>query len=67
MENDFIKRLEERAAFKDPWDDWELAQESLDHIRKLEAALTDALQYVSRANWYYLKPETRKALEGEDD
>ena len=39
MENDFIKRLEERAAFKDPWDDWELAQESLDHIRKLEAEI----------------------------
>jgi len=34
---------------------------------KLEAALDDALQYVSRADWHYLKDETRKALEGKDD
>jgi hypothetical protein len=34
---------------------------------KLEAALEDALQYVSRADWYYLKDETRNALEGKDD
>jgi len=37
------------------------------HIEKLEAALEDALQYVSRADWHYLKDETRKALEGKDD
>ena len=36
-------------------------------IKKLEAALDDALQYVSRADWHYLKDETRKALEGKDD
>ena len=35
-------------------------------IEKLEAALEDALQYVSRADWHYLKDETRKTLEGED-
>ena len=35
--------------------------------KKLEAALEDALQYVSRADWHYLKDETRKALEGKDD
>jgi hypothetical protein len=34
---------------------------------KLEAALEDALQYVSRADWYDLKDETRNALEGKDD
>ena len=38
-----------------------------DRIEKLEAALEDALQYVSRADWHYLKDETRKALEGNDD
>ena len=37
------------------------------HIEKLEAALDDALQYVSRADWHYLKDETRKALEGKKD
>jgi len=30
---------------------------------KLEAALDDALQFVSRADWHYLKDETRKTLE----
>ena len=43
------------------------AREAADRIEKLEAALDDALQYVSRADWHYLKDETRKALEGEDD
>ena len=38
-----------------------------DRIEQLEAALEDALQYVSRADWHYLKDETRKALEGKDD
>ena len=33
---------------------------------KLEAALDDALQFVSRADWHYLKDETRKALEGKE-
>ena len=36
-------------------------------IEKLEAALEDIAQYVSRADWHYLKDETRKALEGKDD
>jgi hypothetical protein len=35
-------------------------------INELEAALEDALQYVSRADWHYLKDETRKALEKND-
>ena len=30
-------------------------------INELEAALEDALQYVSRADWHYLKPETIQA------
>ena len=37
-----------------------------DRIEKLEAALDDMAQYVSRADWHYLKDETRKALEGKD-
>lgn len=36
-----------------------------DRIEKLEAALDDAVQYVSRADWHYLKDETRKALDAE--
>lgn len=35
-------------------------------IEKLEAALDDMAQYVSRADWNYLKDETRKALDGKD-
>ena len=38
-----------------------------DRIEKLEAALDDVAGYLARADWYYLKPETRKALEGKDD
>jgi len=37
------------------------------HIEKLEAALDDVAGYLARADWHYLKPETRKALEGKDD
>ena len=37
--------------------------EAADRIEKLEAALDDAMQYVSRADWHYLKDETRKALD----
>lgn len=40
--------------------------EAADRILKLEAALDDMAQYVSRADWHYLKDETRKALEGKD-
>ena len=35
-------------------------------IEQLEAALDDMSQYVSRADWHYLKPETFAALEGKD-
>jgi hypothetical protein len=36
-------------------------------IEKLEAALDDVAQYISRADWHYLKDETRNALEGKDE
>ena len=45
---------------------WEL-RAAEDRIEKLEAALDDMAQYVSRADWHYLKDETRKALEGKND
>ena len=32
-------------------------------IEKLEAALDDVAGYLARADWYYLKPETRETLE----
>ena len=38
-----------------------------DRIEKLEAALDDVAGHLARADWYYLKPETRKALEGKDE
>jgi hypothetical protein len=41
--------------------------EAVSRIEKLEAALDDVAGYLARADWYYLKPETRKALEGEDE
>jgi hypothetical protein len=31
-------------------------------IEQLESALDDMCQYISRADWFYLKPETRAAL-----
>jgi hypothetical protein len=37
-----------------------------ERIEKLEAALDDMSQYLSRADWHYLKPETIAALEGKD-
>lgn len=36
-------------------------------IKQLEAALDDLAQYVSRADWHYLKPETIAALEEKKD
>jgi hypothetical protein len=53
------------------WQDWLVRYNAVlgerdARIEKLEAALEDALQYVSRADWHYLKDETRKALEGKD-
>lgn len=60
MSDDLVKRLRQ-------YPDVKLPNEAANRIEKLEAALEDVLQYVSRADWYYLKDETRKALEGKDD
>jgi hypothetical protein len=54
------------------WQDWlvhynAVLGERERRIEKLEAALDDMAQYVSRADWHYLKDETRKTLEGKDE
>ena len=54
------------------WQDWlvrynVVLNERERRIKKLEAALDDVAGHLARADWYYLKPETRKALEGKDD
>ena len=36
-------------------------------IKQLEAALDDIMQSFPRADWYFLKPETRAALEKKHD
>jgi len=54
-DSEYVKIIDEKCA------------EQASRIEKLEAALEDALQYVSRADWHYLKDETRKALEGKND
>lgn len=40
-----------------------ITDDAVDRIFQLEAAIDDLLQYVSRADWHYLKPETIQALE----
>jgi len=42
-----------------------LCYEAATKIERLRAALDDVSQYVSRADWYYLKDKTRALLEGE--
>ena len=42
-------------------------EEAADRIEKLEAALDDVAEHLARADWYYLKPETRKVLEGKNE
>jgi len=44
-----------------------ITDDAVDRIFQLEAAIDDLLQYVSRADWHYLKPETIQALEDRDD
>ena len=65
MSDDLVKRLRCYADLNDavfhPW----VYGEAADRIEKLEAALDDMSQYVSRADWHYLKPETIAALEAE--
>ena len=41
----------------------DLMDAAADRIEKLEAALDDVAGYLARADWYYLKPETRETLE----
>lgn len=57
-----IKELEaEKAAWKGIHEGAVLAMQG--RIKELEAAIDDLLQYVSRADWHYLKPETIQAME----
>jgi hypothetical protein len=45
-----------------------MLQDGADRIEQLQAALYDIMQLLPRAEWYYLKPETRVALgENKDD
>ena len=60
MTDDLVAQLREYGSCGMVFD-------AADRIEKLEAALEDALQYVSRADWHYLKDETCKALEGKDE
>lgn len=58
---DRIEKLEATAAmWKGIHEGAVLAMQG--HIKELEAALDDVAGYLARADWYYLKPETRKAL-----
>ena len=69
MTDDLVKRLRQSSSSDyscQGCTDTE-REEAADRIEKLEAALDDVAGYLARADWYYLKPETRKALEGKDD
>ena len=45
-----------------------ICKEAADRIEQLQAALYDMMQLLPRAEWYYLKPETRAAIgETEND
>ena len=53
------------------WQDWlvrynAVLNERERRIEQLEAALDDVAGHLARADWYYLKPETRKTLEGKE-
>ena len=62
MTDDLVKRLREEAT-ADTSTCSKLTEEAADRIEKLEAALDDVAGYLARADWYYLKPETRETLE----
>jgi hypothetical protein len=67
MTDDLVKRLRDGPCV-DSIDTWDMLQQGADRIEQLQAALYDAMQHVSRADRYYLKPETRAALgEKKDD
>ena len=68
---DLCRRLETAADYIEKLEAANLKQSCImvdDQMRieKLDAALDDAMQYISRADWHYLKDETRKALEGKE-
>ena len=68
MTDDLVKRLRELADRNGlMFADYDATIEAADRIEKLEAALDDVAGYLARADWYYLKPETRETLEGKDD
>jgi hypothetical protein len=66
MTDDLVKRLRDMCgpdgilAMRDVYDTDVL--EAIEYIKHLEAALDDMAQYVSRADWHYLKTETIVAL-----
>jgi hypothetical protein len=71
MIDDLVKQLRESAV---GWDglgfhvDAKRDRDAADRIEQLQAALYDMMQLLPRAEWYYLKPETRAALgEKKDD
>jgi hypothetical protein len=67
MTDDLVKRLRDGPCV-DSIDTWDMLQQGADRIEQLQAALYDMMQLLPRAEWYYLKPETRAALgEKKDD
>ena len=79
MSDDLVKRLRVCAAFDPDQAEAADRIEQLEaanlkaglikvddelRIAQLETAIDDLLQYVSRADWHYLKPETIQAMEG---
>jgi hypothetical protein len=68
MTNDLAKRLRDFTCDCFSGNSKHMTWEAADRIEQLQAALYDAMQHVSRADRYYLKPETRAALgEKKDD
>ena len=60
MKYDLLERLRDMVMFKH--DDMGVAQEAIDRIEDLEAALQDMAKHVWRGDWDKLKPETRALL-----
>jgi len=74
MTDDLVKRLRHQAdeARKNYPEVFrvseEIAYEAADRIEKLESALEDMAQYISKADWIQLKPETHQVWDlGEID
>lgn len=64
MTDDLVFRLKQMEEFfhLDYHRIKKVSREAGERIEQLEAALDDMSQYVSRADWHYLKPETIVAL-----